>query len=309
MSTRVEADEIHVTRSEKTLAVVLAVFMLIGGLWVYFEPLDRDEGLDSYQPVAQTAREDAAIAKREDAARTLRRARRTQEEARRNLVLRREAYRTELDAGRSATGSETAFRRAERNFTAAERRSRQSAAAAARTRPAAKQAEHSLAARQEVADMRATDRRHGRERTTFLIRLAWVIAALGTGFLLQQRMRRRRSRYLTAGLAFVGFATAQALVMAVDYTTDYIDVGRIGPAVLSATGVAMSLGAMAALQRHLAKRLPARRVKKRECPVCAYPVSGNRFCEGCGREVLAECTTCGADRRVGAMRCGACGAS
>ena len=97
--------------------------------------------------------------------------------------------------------------------------------------------------------------------------------------------------------------------MAVDYTTDYIDVGEIGPAVLSATGIVMSLAAMAALQRYLAKRLPARRVKKRECPVCAYPVSGNRFCEGCGREVIADCASCGGERRVGTRRCGACGAA
>jgi len=86
-------------------------------------------------------------------------------------------------------------------------------------------------------------------------------------------------------------------------------VGKAGPAVLSATGILMSLGAMVALQRYLAKRLPARRVKKRECPVCAYPVSGTRFCEGCGREVIAECATCGEERRAGTMRCGACGAS
>lgn len=96
--------------------------------------------------------------------------------------------------------------------------------------------------------------------------------------------------------------------MAVDYSTDYIDVGDVGPALLSAAGVLMSLGAMVALQRYLAKRLPARRVKKGECPVCAYPVSGNRFCEGCGRQVLAECATCGGRRRVGTRRCGACGA-
>ena len=131
---------------------------------------------------------------------------------------------------------------------------------------------------------------------------------MAAGFLLLARLRRRRSRYLTVGLAFVGFATAQALVMAVDYPSDYIDLDEIGPAVLSAVGILMSLGAMVALQRYLAKRLPARRVKKRECPVCAYPVSDNRFCEGCGREVLAECATCGRERRVGTARCGACGA-
>ena len=169
--------------------------------------------------------------------------------------------------------------------------------------------QRNLAARQQAADSRAADQRDDRELITFFLRLAWVILVMAGGFLLQDRLRQRRSRYLTVGLAFVGFATAQALVMAVDYTTDYIDVGEVGPAVLSATGIAMSLGAMVVLQRNLAKRLPARRVKRRECPVCAYPVTNNRFCEGCGRVVLAECSACGRERRVGTARCGACGAA
>lgn len=148
MSTRVEADEIHITRSEKALATVLAVFMLIGGLWVYFEPLDRLEGFDSYQPVKETPREAAAISEREAAAGELARARQAEEEARRNLEVRREAYRTELDAGRSGTGPESAFRRAEGDFARAERRTRESAAALARTRPAAERAERRLRVRQ-----------------------------------------------------------------------------------------------------------------------------------------------------------------
>ena len=308
MSTRVEADEIHITRSEKALAAVLAVFMLIGGLWLYFEPLDRVEGSDSFHPVAQTPREALATSRNEDAVAALRRARRGENEARRNLEVRREAYRTELDAGRSGAGSEAPFRRAERDFGAAERRTRRGARAAARARPGAERARRTLGARQDAADRRAADEVDDRELITFVLRLGWVLAAMAAGFVLQDRLRHRRSRYLTVGFAFVGFGTAQALVMGVDYTTDYIDVGEAGPAVLSATGIALSLGAMVALQRYLAKRLPARRVKRRECPVCAYPVSGNHFCEGCGREILAECSACGRERRVGTARCGACGA-
>jgi hypothetical protein len=45
MSTRVDLEEIHTTRSEKLLAVVLTGFLLMGGLWVYSEPLDRTEGV------------------------------------------------------------------------------------------------------------------------------------------------------------------------------------------------------------------------------------------------------------------------
>ena len=41
MSTDPELPDIVVTRGEKLLAFVLAVFLLVGGLWAYFEPLDR----------------------------------------------------------------------------------------------------------------------------------------------------------------------------------------------------------------------------------------------------------------------------
>jgi hypothetical protein len=78
--------------------------------------------------------------------------------------------------------------------------------------------------------------------------------------------------------------------------------------VLSLFGIALTLLAFVALQRYLARRLPLRRVRKRECPFCGYPVRGNRRCEGCGREVVAGCAACGADRRVGVLHCGACGA-
>lgn len=310
MSTRVEADEIHITRSEKTLGLVLAVFMLIGGLWLYFQPLDREGAFDRFAaPVQRTGSEAEAITRLERAQGALRRARRAQSESRRNLEIRREAYRTDLDAGRTASGAEAAFRRAEQAFEVAERRTRRTAAAADRASPDAARARSRIEARQREADRTLEDERDERARDTFLLRLVWVLAAMAAGFVLQARLRERRSRYLTVGLAFVGFATAQALVMAVDYSTDYIDVGEIGPAVLSAAGIGMSLAAMVMLQRYLAKQLPARRVKKRECPVCAYPVAENRYCEGCGRQVLSECSTCGRERRVGTRRCGSCGAA
>jgi hypothetical protein len=35
MTTRVDVEEIHTTKSEKLLAAVLAVFLLIGGIWTY----------------------------------------------------------------------------------------------------------------------------------------------------------------------------------------------------------------------------------------------------------------------------------
>lgn len=309
MSTRVDPDEIQITRSEKTLALVLAIFMLIGGLWVVYQPLDRTS--DEYTPqVRKSPAESTALADLGAARDQLRRARSTERQARRTLELTREAYRTELDAGRPGNSREAAFRAAERRFSRSGTRVRGSQASVARVRPAAVRAQRSISNRQRAQDKKFEDRSNDRERDTFILRLAWTLWAMAMAFVLHARLRRRRSRYLTVGLAAIGFATAQAAVVAVDYITDYIDIAKAGPAVLSAAGIAMSLAAMVVLQRYLAQRLPARRVKRRECPVCAYPVGAeHRYCEGCGREVVADCANCGQRRRVGTMRCGACGAA
>jgi hypothetical protein len=103
------------------------------------------------------------------------------------------------------------------------------------------------------------------------------------------------------------FAAIFALVMAGDYLTDYIDVEELGPFVLSLAGIALTLAVFWWLQRYLARRIPQRRVRKGECPFCGYPVRSGGHCEGCGRPVIGECTTCHQPRRVGTFHCGACG--
>jgi hypothetical protein len=68
--------------------------------------------------------------------------------------------------------------------------------------------------------------------------------------------------------------------------------------------------ALVGLERYLARRAPRRRVRRGQCPYCAYPVrDGGTHCEGCGRATVAACATCSADRRVGTAHCAACGAA
>src|SRR5207249_874957 len=98
------------------------------------------------------------------------------------------------------------------------------------------------------------------------------LAALAGAFWLFNRQRRSASRYLPVGMAAVGAASAQALVMAGDYTTDYIDFQEAGPLAISLSGIALTLAAFIGLQRYLARRLPRRRVRRRECPFCGFPV-------------------------------------
>jgi hypothetical protein len=98
-----------------------------------------------------------------------------------------------------------------------------------------------------------------------------------------------------------------ALVMGADYLTDWLDPADLGPLLLSLIGAALTLVALWALQRHLARRLPGRRVRRGECPFCGYPTGRGEHCEGCGREVIAPCARCTEPRRVGTAHCAACG--
>ena len=309
MTTRVDAEEIETTKGEKLLAAVLTIFLLIGLLWVYFHvDVDRDYGYADPQRNIPTA-DRAALERNDRALESLRAAKNRESSARRLLVDRREAYRTALDAGRSDPALERRYETAQAAFAAAEQRRRAAKRAQLASAPAAREAERHLAAAAKREQARIDDRRSHDERVSLARRLVLVLTLLGASYVLLARLRRRRSRYLPAAMAAVAAVALLALVMGVDYLTDYIEVTDLGVPVLSGVGVLMTLAAFVVLQRYLAKRLPERRVRKRECPFCGYPVGDNRHCEGCGRDVIADCATCSSPRRVGTSHCGACGAA
>jgi hypothetical protein len=301
MSGRVEVEEIQITRSEKLFAIVLTVFLLIGGVWAYQRIDDEVREAVGTEIVEPSPTDQAALDRLRGAQERLNAARQEQAAARDHLELRREAYRTALDAGRSAPALEREYQEAQARFERAQREVAAARQAVAAAQPAARSANERVAQEYE----RREDRR---ALLTFLLRFAFVAASLGLGYWLLARLRRRGSRYFTVAVAVVGYAAILALVLAADYITDYVDPLDMGPLVLSLFGIALTLLAFVVLQRYLARRIPLRRVRKRECPFCGYPVRQNQSCEGCGRRVVASCTTCGSDRRVGTLHCGACGA-
>jgi hypothetical protein len=301
-ATRVDLEEIEITKTEKLLAAVLTVFLLIGGVWGYTK-LD-DIGRSAYRSPATyfTPAERAAVDHAEQAGRRLALAEAAAQRARQDLELAREAYRTALDAGRTAPALEDAYRGAQRDFDTAQKEALTSRAEVAAAQPAA-------SAAYRRASEEALEASRQSELVTFLLRLALVLATLGIGYWLLIRLRRSNSRYLPVAFAFVAFAALLALFMAGDYVTDYVDVQQMGLLVLSLAGIVVTLVAFWWLQRYLARRIPQRRVRKAECPFCGYPVRGGEHCEGCGRTVIGECTTCHRPRRVGTFHCGTCGAS
>ncbi len=300
LSPHVDVEEIQTTKSEKLLAVVLAAFLLVGGIWAY-QKID-DSIRVAVEPAAAAPADRAAVDRLNVANERLVAAEEAERRALEEMELAREAYRTALDAGAPAADLQLAYEDAQAQYEQTQVAvvdARDEIAAAA---PAAEAAYARIQAEQNRA---ATLESVG----SFAARLLLVVAALASAYALLGRLRRTGSRYLPLGLAAVGFAAVLALVMAGDYVTDYVDPLEFGPLVLAAVGVGLTLIAFVALQRYLQKRIPLRRIRKGECPFCGFPVRAESHCEGCGHVVLAECAACAEPRRIGALHCGACGSA
>lgn len=308
MSTHVDADDIALTRGERLLAVVLAAFLLVGGVWAYAQ-LAADEPPYPTETLAGqlTAPQRDALSARHRTRSAAATADRRVQDRRSTLEERREEYRTSLDADRRDPGLEQAYRRAQTRYASARRTAteRRSAAVAAQSAVAPVDA---LMAKLERERSAAADaaRRHD-ERVAAAQRLALVLVTFGGALVLLVALRRRRSRRIVIGYAAVGATTGLALVMAGDYLSDWFDPVDLGPLAIAAVGTAFTVAAIVVLQRQIARRLPGRRVRRGECPFCGFPVGRGDHCEGCGRDVQAPCSRCTAPRRVGTAHCAACG--
>jgi hypothetical protein len=302
----VGAEELETTGGEKLLAVVLAIFIAVGAIWAYYR-LDHVDRPAGYPSTPVTREDGAALKLSREANREKRLAAAREAQAVEALELRREAYRTALDADEPAAELQQRYATAQAELAAARVALREARRDAQNAAPGAAAAERRIEQAEAAAVQRYEDERRNHDRLVFILRLALLVALLAGSYLLLERLRNRHSRYLPTAFALI-FATALlALVMAADYTGDYIEFSTVGPLAISLAGVALTLAAFIALQRYLRKRAPLRRARRGDCPFCGYPVRGGEHCEGCGRQVVATCSTCQQPRRVGAPRCAACG--
>jgi hypothetical protein len=297
MRIRPDVDDIQTTRTEKLLAVVMTAFLLLGGLWTYQK---LDDVVRGWTPIPTVESAGPASERLRQAGSRLNRAQRMRQQALENLELRREAYRTALDAGRSAPQLEARYNAAQARLAAANREIRAATRAVAAVRPAARVEQERLQKRIDAAFDR-------QERNSFFARLVLTLLYIAGAYALLIWMRRRTSRWIPLAGSVVVAATILAFVVAADYLTDYLDPFDWGIAAIAAVGIAATLLVYWGVQRYLIRRIPQRRMKRRQCPFCGYPVRDNVHCEGCGREVVAPCTRCEAPRRVGTTYCGACG--
>lgn len=298
-TTRVDTEEIASTKSEKFLAVILTIFILIGAGWAYAKT-------DSVAGVGHggdyTVAEQEAIDRQTEAADRLMDAEAGSESAK-----------TDLDLARSELGLAVDRREPtadlEKTYSAAKASYAQARAESEAAKVAADKADDAARAAQKRYDSRTADEGSWRSWLSAGLRLILIGALVLGGLALIRRVRERESRYLPLGFAVVASGAIMALVFAVDYVTDYVDILDFGPIVLSLLGIAATLGAFVALQKYLARRIPRSRVRKGECPFCGFPVHSEAgpHCEGCGREVVATCASCEGPRRVGSPHCPACG--
>lgn len=298
-TTRVDTEEISSTRSERFLAIVLTVFILIGAGWAYAktDSLAGVGHLDDY-----TAVEQKAFDEQERASEALFVADDASNSAKTDLELARDDLSLAVDRGEPTAGLEKEYREAQTSYDDAK-------AALDAAKVEAENAERAAHAAEKGYESRTGDDGSWRDWLSAGLRLLLIGVLTFGGLGLIRRVRERESRYLPLGFAVAAAGVIMSFVFAIDYISDYIDFLDFGPIVLSLLGIGATLAAFAALQKYLARRIPRSRVRKGECPFCGFPVRGESgpHCEGCGREVVANCAACENPRRVGSPHCPACG--
>lgn len=296
MTTRVDTEDIASTKSEKFLAVVLTLFMLIGTGWTYYKIGDWI-GPDPWSTSASDQRiYDRQIRANQDFW---------------DATDARDTASTDLEIARSdlqlAISQEKPTEDLQESYEQAQRTYEQAKTEYAVTKKKSDAADQAV---EQLESDRSSTRSTAADWVVAGLRLALVTALTAGGFWLMRRLRERESRYLPLGFSVAATGTVMALWFAGDYITDYIDFMDLGPIVLSILGAGATLLAFAALQKYLTRRIPRSRVRKGECPFCAFPVRGDGpHCEGCGRDVVATCAACGSPRRVGTPHCAHCGAA
>mgnify|MGYP003452428566 CR=1 FL=1 len=303
MSTRIATEEIEATRSEKLLAVLLAVFLLIGAGWTYYKipgwVEDAVPSSVSYATVEQAQQEASNAWEHSNEAQT------AADESLAALDLARSEYSL-------AITQKEGVAEAKQEYIAAQEKNQEVAKEAATAQADAQAADKAARAAQDKYDKES---RSGLRGWITALMLFGLVALITVGsYVLIGRLRERESRYLPLGFACAAVGAVMALVFAVDYITDYIDPLDLGPIVLSILGVVATIVAFRVLQKYLAVRVPGMRVRKGDCPFCGFPLHDSGFaaghhCTGCGREVIAPCAVCSQPRRVGSRHCAECGSA
>ena len=310
-----EDQQVETTRFEKVLAVVLVIFLLVGGFWV-LEKLERIPD----RPDWEQARWQLGIPSLEENVAGIRRevnlaeqlAQKTQQaraEAQTEYEFRREEYRTALDAGIESASKQQAYEEA--RLILEERTAEYHAAQTLldKKRQALQEPQQKLQQKQQdlAERMRAKQRRY--DLLLFGLRFGYAVPVFALTVYAWQRLRLNGSHYLIIGTSFVAAAGIQLAYLAGRYAWGLFK--DFAPLFISVTGAVISIAGIVALRRYLFsfERVSQARLRQGRCPYCGFPNDRtDAYCANCGEELLTTCPECGEPRPRLAPYCPHCGA-
>jgi hypothetical protein len=179
MTVRADVEEIQSTRTEKLLAVVLAAFLLLAGVWTYQQ---LDDVVRAHEPLP-TRTQGPATQRLFQADNRLQVALARERGALRRLVLAREAFRTALEAHRPAAALGAKYDAAQAQHEQAKESVAEARRTVARLRPAGVAEQRRIQAKVSAA----IDKQ---ERDVFFVRLGLVALAIVSSYLLLWWMRK-----------------------------------------------------------------------------------------------------------------------
>lgn len=309
-----EQEKTEATRAEKILAVGLALFLFLGGLWVLdrlgnvpgrpdYAALVARHGLPSLEDEVSRLQADLNQARE-----VLRQAEEEESRARARYEFRREEYRTLLEAGRD----DPQRRKAYEDALAAYDRAREETAAAQAVVTSWEEELRAPESRfqERRALVSAEYSRLSREYETkvFLLRLGYAVPVLGLAVAAWQVLRRREFPYLILATSFLAFAVVQAAFLVGAYAwTIFRAWAQIG---VSLAGAAITAAGLVALRRYVfsSRRVVRARARMGQCTRCGLPVPREyAFCPECGNRVAEPCPGCGQPRPLLMPFCPHCG--
>ncbi len=241
MRIRADVEDIQTTRTEKLLAVLLTAFLLLGGIWTYQK---IDDVVRRHVEVPSYTTAGPASARLQQAELRASQGSGRRQRALENLELRREAYRTALEAHQPAGALRKQYDDAQAELAAADR-------ALAAAQQEANEVRAAAAVEQRALSERIERAYHRQQRDSFLARLALVALWIAGAYVLLIWGRRRASRWFPLAGSVVAAATIMAFVLAADYLTDYLEPFDWGVAGISALGIVATLLVYWGLQRYL----------------------------------------------------------
>jgi hypothetical protein len=315
MSSEYEEQQVETTRVEKVLAVVMVIFLLIGGGWV----LDRLEELPE-RPNWEQARQELGIPELQQEVDELQRAvgraakleketRQAYEEAQTEYEFRREEYRTALDAGEQSPDKQRAYEEARETLEERKREHEVTQTLLEEKLQTLKQPREGLNARKQQLSERMR-RWEGRyDLWLFLLRFGYAVPIFGLTVYGWQKLRAANNRYLIVGTAFVAAAGLQLAYVAVAYAWDVFK--DFGPVFISIVGTAISIAGIVTVRRYLFsfERVSQVRLRSEECPYCGFPRQHDSlYCVNCGERQRSPCEECGEPAPLLLPYCPHCGA-